>query len=245
MKSLNECGFKIGDLVDFKAKSSEEGYTKLVIKEDRLTKVVKSGQTQLVSPTMVIAEIVRENIREEKLFDRTTGKKVKDPIKIRCIWFSFRQGKFLERWFNIGAIVRAQLEQPPESSHALGDINEVVTLRTYLGAFKEFEVKYDSTQNPEDDTLQSSSITQVFSNLSFIPPKMVITAIKSTDNNKPLFDKVTKEPIRKIVEKQAKCMWYDPKSGKFSEVFLPLDCLISVDNLPNINSIVTPPSFEN
>lgn len=241
MKSLSDCPYEVGDLVDFKAKHKEEGFTRLTRKEGQLTRIIKSGQTELVSPTMVVVEIVKENTKNARLFDEKTGQKLRDPIKVRCLWYSFKQSKFLDRWFNIGALVRLPKENNLNGEKPKGEINEVVTLRTYLGSFKELELKYDSSPMQDEEATVSTSVTQVFSNLSFLPPKMLITAIEDLESKSPLYDKVTNELIRKVGQKQAKCMWYDPKAGKYSEMFFPLESLISTESLPTVNDIVDLP----
>ena len=238
MASLADCSFEIGDLVDFKAKDKEEGFTQLTRREGQLTRIIKSGQTELVSPTMVVVEIVKENTKDALLLTKKAGQKLKDPIKVRCLWYSFKQSKFLDRWFNAGALVPMPLEKTLNGKKLKGEINEVVTLRTYLGSFKELELKYESSPIQEDEATISTTVTQVFNNLSFLPPKMLITAIEDLESKSPLYDKVTNELIRKVGQKQAKCMWYDPKAGKYSEMFFPLESLISTKSLPTIRNMI-------
>lgn len=62
--------------------------------------------------------------------------------------------------------------------------------------------------------------------------------IKEPDKKKPLFDKNDGTRIREVAEESAKCMWYDPNTGKFSEPEFPLKCLLPANSLPDIQTFL-------
>lgn len=226
--------FKVGDLVEFIAKNNEEGYTELSITEDYVKRTIKSGQTKMVPPTMVVDEIVLENPSKAHLYDERTGKTKKTRFKVHCVWFSTKTCKFFDRWFNDGMIRKFHYSDEEQIPNVKGDLNEVVTLKTYLSAYKSEELFFSANWSDIDNSEKNWKLTQSFNHLSFLPPKMVITEVfEEPDKKKPLFDKSNGKKIREISETYAKCMWYDPNTGKFSENVFPLDCLISENSLPD------------
>lgn len=226
--------FSVGDLVEFITKGKEEGYTELSITEDHITRTIKSGQTKMTPPTMVVDEIVLENPPKAHLFNERTGNSIKSRFKVHCVWFSAKECKFFDRWFNSGMLRKSPHPDEEQIPAVKGELNEVVTLKTYLSAYQADEYLFSAKWTNLDNNKKDWKLTQSFNHLSFLPPKMAIIEVKKeADEKKPLFDKNDGTKIREVSEEYAKCMWYDPNTGKFSEHVFPLDCLISENSLPD------------
>lgn len=226
--------FQIGELVEFIAKNNEEGYTELTITEGHITRTIKSGQTKMTPPTMAVNEVVLENSSKAHLFDEITGNAKRSGFKVHCVWFSTKTCKFFDRWFNSGMLRKSSHPEEEQIPAVKGELNEVVTLKTYLSAYQSEEFLFSAKWTNLDNSVKNWKLTQSFNHLSFLPPKMVITeVINDPDKQKPLFDKNNGTKIREVSEEYAKCMWYDPNTGKFSEHVFPLDCLIPENSLPD------------
>lgn len=226
-----ESPFQIGELVRLITSNNENGFTELRIKKDNITTVIKSGQTQMIPPVMVVIEVVCERDKNAHLFDEKNGNKVKDKVKVLCQWFSQKKGTFEERWFNSGILTK-------EKDIALKSyefkINEIVSLRTAINANQQLETKIKNSLETAVEKIDYQ-VTRVFENLSYLPPKMVVTGVERVKEMPNLFDKSTGEWTRLASEYKINCMWFDAQSGKFSEhkfmqcAIMPSDELEEID----------------
>lgn len=208
-----ESPFQIGELVRLITSNNENGFTELRIKKDNITTVIKSGQTQMIPPVMVVIEIVCERDKNAHLFNEKNGNPIRDKVKILCQWFSQRKGAFEERWFNSGVLIKE--ENITLKSYEF-KINEVVSLRTAINANQQLETKIKNSLETAVEKIDYQ-VTRVFENLSYLPPKMVVTGVERVKEMPNLFDKSTGEWIRLVSEHKINCMWFDAQSGKFSE----------------------------
>ena len=208
-----ETPFQIGELVRLITSNNENGFTELQIKKDNITTVIKSGQTQMIPPVMVVIEVVCERDKNAHLFNEKSGKQIKDKVKVLCQWFSQRKGVFEERWFNSGVLIKEG--NITVESHEF-KVNEVVSLRTAINANQQLETKIKNSLEITTEKIDYQ-VKRIFENLSYLPPKMVVTGVERVKEMPNLFDKSTGEWIRLASDNKINCMWFDAQSGKFSE----------------------------
>lgn len=217
---------EIGDIVDFITKSSQIGLTETKIVKDNVITIYKHGQNKMFPPSMVVIEVVQEDLKHAHLIDERTGLKKKDSVKVLCQWYSERNSKFNERWFNIGVLQKNYISKSKEKKNL--SLNQCVCLKTFV-------VSNNNTSKILKGAIQSDNkeieytITRKYDNLFFLPPMMYITSIEelSDKEKKPLFHKTIKEKqIRKCSNKKIKCIWFDYLSGKFSENYFSPEVLM-------------------
>jgi len=229
MPTRNTFPFNLGDIVQFKGAINETGLTEIRVTKGDETTVYKSGQVKMIPPVMVVVEIVKEDKKKAHLYDEKTGNPIGSLFKARCIWFSQNTGKYEERWFNSKAIIVVH-KKSIEKSTLL--INSNVSLRTKLYSDDKLEEIFEpKLKGNLDEPEIKYKITRTFNNLTFIPPVMLIVGKQENkvDKDLPLFDKTTGEKKRIISDKNFKCMWYDYKSGKFSEKHFPPEALVQIE----------------
>lgn len=207
--------FKIGELVRLITSTNENGFTKLEITKNNITTIFKSGQTLMIPPVMVVVEVVCERERNAHLFDEKNGNPVKDRIKVLCQWFSQKKCAFEERWFNSGVLCKAENSILQSDAYTF-KINDVVTLRTVAVANQQLETQIKNSIESTTEKIDYK-LTRTFENLSYLPPKMIITGIERVKEMPNLFDKTTGKWIRLASEYKINCMWFDAQAGKFSE----------------------------
>lgn len=207
--------FKIGQLVRLVTSANENGFTELEITKNNITTIFKSGQVQMIPPIMVVVEVVCERERNAHLFDEKSGNPLKDRIKVLCQWFSQKKGTFEERWFNSGVLCSEE-NNTVKFQYYDFKINDVVTLRTATVANQQLQTQIKNTLESTTEKIDYK-LTRKFENLSYLPPKMVVTGIERVKDMPNLFDKTTGQWIRLASEYKVSCMWFDSQTGKFSE----------------------------
>lgn len=212
----------LGDLVEFKAKEKEHGFNTVKIVRGNNTTVYKSGHTKMVSPTMIVIEIVHEKRPKD-------SKSKKTPIKILCQWFSHQTNSFIDRWFNIGVLRKIKDVDFKPSKFAL---DQVVTLKSIITRNLQSERVLEHVLESEREIDKTEyRLSQTYDTLSFFPPKMVVTGFAINDKSHSSVDKVSGLPKRYVSKELIKCMWYDYSKGKFSEHQFISEALVGVDNL--------------
>lgn len=229
--------FKLGDVVELFTRQQEHGFSEIKITQRNRTTVIKSGETKMSSPVMVVIEVVREDDNKSNFHDESTGKRIKDAFKACCLWFSHQTGQFHERWLN--ASLLNKVSDISQTSPVKIEINEVVTLKTALFANRQTSEELKLALSSDDKNQGGEFlITRSFDTLSFLPPKMIIVGLAKRTPMLPLFDKATGKPKRLLTEMQVKCMWYDYRTGKFSEHIISPDAIMSVSELPNEQEVI-------
>ena len=163
-------------------------------------------------PVMVIKEVNYNSKRDDR-FNSQFGKEigaVKDEDKYLCSWYDNELGAFKDKFF-----YRNQIELIPVKSKrftlaSLPKIGTRVNLATIeLESFKVYGKNVNKT-------------------FRFKSPLMVILDYKRIDEP-TLFDPKTGKKTKVCDEINVKCQWFNSKSGKYSEEWLPLSTLCSTD----------------
>ncbi len=217
----------LGDVVDFGARDYEFGLTTLTIKKGNSETIYKTGHTKMIAPAMVVVEVVVEDVKKSTLYDEKSGTALKDPIKVCCQWFSHQTNQFVSRWFNIGVLKKIK---DIEFSTENFQLNQIVSLRT-ASAHNVQSERIIRQKLAEEVGETSYKISQIYDTTAYLPPKMIVTGIEDSKEEKPLFDKSTGKRKRFASKKLIKGMWYDYKTGKYSEHLFVAEALMLANKL--------------
>ncbi len=225
-----------GDTVQLPQRPHEHGYSNIKITHGNRTTIVKSGTTKMISPVMVVTEVVREDPKSTHLYDENTGKLTKDLFKACCVWFSTETGQFHERWFNSGILSKIETA---EVNKINTEINSLVILKTAIFANRQTTEELRLALSPDDSGIDGQyHVTRTFDTLDFFPPKMVVTGISKRNPMPALFDKSSGETKRALSDLIVKCIWYNYRNGKFSEHEFSPDVLMNLTDLPTEEEIL-------
>ncbi|WP_431216294.1 WYL domain-containing protein [Puia sp. P3] len=194
---------------------------------DQLTNTLISGDPVAISPLMVVAE----------LFESTSGKGSKESeIKIskyRCIWFSPK----------IYRIVEAVLQEDDLKLVKKNDVNiqksflrrgQLVVLRSAFLELKKKKISFSV-----DDGAQAARNGSVINALlSFLSPVMQVLNVKPHKSKHSVIEKGTGRVIRQVSAWDVKCALYNPNDEKITELEVPLEALMMMDEV-DINLMKT------
>lgn len=235
---------QLGSLLQLKTAKYEKGVIELTIKQDGIETIYKIGNTNSIPPIMVAVEIVKENPKTTPLFDEATGKKLRNPIKVLCQWFSQNTNQFHERWLGLDVLEIIPIKDE-EVNFEIGNIVSIRSIDYSEEFIKTLKEGIFPTISEEDKKVKPElaktktidyKITRTFKDASYSPPKMLVTSINEVleKDKKPLYDKVTGKRNRYAANTMVKCMWYDHKKGKYSEhVFIKEALILLEDKSPD------------
>lgn len=163
-------------------------------------------------PVMIVREINSNSKRDNKFnvqFGEDIGP-IKDEDKYLCSWYDNELGVFKDKFFYKNQIVLV----PVKSKRFSADTIPRIGTKVYLAANELEMFKFYAN-------LTSKAFR-------FKSPVLVILDYKRVEE--PIvFDPKTGKKIKVCDEIIAKCQWFNSKSGKYSEEWLPLSSLCSVD----------------
>ncbi|WP_316767996.1 WYL domain-containing protein [Pedobacter frigiditerrae] len=191
-----------------------------------LTNAIISGEHLLIAPLMIVTETLNV-LRDE--FSETDGSIVtsKGSSNCKCIWFSSKTNQFEESWFSSTQLKTILEGDNKVNSKAIIGYNvSLKTLELELGKLK----SSFSTEQREGENKAKSSINSL---LSFVPPVMQVLEVKESTDKDNKFDSKSGFQKKFVPKYTAKCKWYCPSTEKFSEKFLPLECLLAIPKLGN------------
>jgi hypothetical protein len=203
--------FNLGDIVALKS----HPYT------SELQNILISGEPQLVSPLMIIVEIIKDS---QDVFDEFTGVNLQlkgKTANCKCIWYSSKSSQFEEAWLSSKLL---KLVKRRGKAIAKSDvIDSLVTLST-----AQMELaKVKSSLNIENENKR----TNLNPLLSFVSPLMQVIGVPKNDKKEALFDVKTGNKKKEISEQLVKCKWFNPSSDKMSEVLIPIEALSIVPSI--------------
>lgn len=224
--------FKIGDIVS----TNPHPYFK------DLSNIKIAGDPINIIPLMVVVEIFKETLTS---YNEDTGIAItqKGNGKCKCIWFSLKTNVFNEAWFDFGALKIIEEFSDQSFVYSNNDfdyknklskeyLNKSVLFKTShleLGKIKETKL-FDFSQN---------RISEYNSLLNFVSPPLQIIDIKFLDEKvSNRYDSKTGSE-RKIFSKiLLKCRYYNASADKWSEIFLPIESLIKIENVESDLAII-------
>ena len=202
--------FNLGDLVCLKVHPFFEENNQIII----------SGEASMLSPIMVVAEVLKA-----KHTDKQTGE-ITYNIKYKCIWFASKLHKFEDAW-----VFEADLKLFKSTSVLIDNTSirrgDKVTLKTIV---PESSKKKSSLTYEDNSISKGNSNTIINSLLSFLPPIIQVLEVTKHQHKLPLKDKGDLL-IRIVSEWNVKCLSFDPIAHKMSEVFLPIEVLQLVNEI--------------
>jgi hypothetical protein len=222
--------FMPGDLVRFKAYEQDHGASEIkIVKQNRIT-LIKSGATKMIPPVMVVIETVRNEVQ----FNEADGSYQHSIYKVLCQWFSYERTEFQERWFDTRLLSKINdFESNKPLSKEDFPYGLCVILKTALLSNRQTSEEFTSAIGGglliDDQT--NYTLVRTFDTLNYLPPKMLVTEIVDRVPTPVIYNKKNGEIRRKISKWTAKCMWYDHKTGKYSELHFAPEALIDCKEL--------------
>lgn len=203
--------FNLGDIVALKS----HPYT------SELQNILISGEPQLVSPLMIIVEIIKDS---QDVFDEFTGVNLQlkgKTANCKCIWYSSKSSQFEEAWLSSKLL---KLVKRRDKTIAKSDvIDSIVTLST-----AQMELaKVKSSLNIENENKR----TNLNPLLSFVSPLMQVIGIPKNDKKEALYDVKTGNKKKEISGQLVKCKWFNPSSDKMSEALIPMEALCLIPSI--------------
>ncbi|MER2998958.1 WYL domain-containing protein [Pontibacter populi] len=219
--------FSLGDIVAIKTHPFIEGIDNVLI----------GGDPSLLSPLMIIIEIVKEN---EEICDQKTGHQVRSEFKCLCKWFSHKNYSFEEKWLNHEQlkIIRKANTIVDEAELSYG--REIIFSTHELESNKkkistQFEDIYFSDNSTKHALKNNVTINAL---LSYQPPIMQVSCVKQNEVKEPVYDKKKGHEIRKVSKLVVKCLWFNSSLNKYSEEFLPIEAITIINNSSSIEKIL-------
>lgn len=216
--SSSSPAFSIGDIVALKSNPFFA----------ELNDVIMSGESDSVSPLMVVIETMTES--QDKYNDKTGATEgVKGRKNCKCLWYSHKTWQFEEAWLPdtfLKAIACYSTETKEESIWSPGTLVSLSTLKLERKKRKSF-LKHDG--HDFEDKHRRNTIHHV---LSFMCPVMHVMDTRKNDNDEQSFDIKKGTPRKSFPTKLVKCKWFNHGTEKMSERLLPIEAL-NVITQPN------------
>jgi len=211
--------FQLGDIVSVKTHPYFQKGSAVII----------SGEPLQLPPLMIITEIFQ---KRASLDIDWTNPDIERSCK--CLWYSSKFNKFQSDWMS-SQLLKVIIPRPEEMLPITN--NMLVALRSI-----DIELGKKKSTLTLDEGENRSGYTSITSLLSYLSPIMQVTKIKIYEAKKhePIGDsKGLKERI--IPTHEAKCIWFNSGSEKFSEVVLPIEALLVIVEIPEevLHSIQT------
>jgi hypothetical protein len=205
METAKQHLFEVGDIVALNSHPYTTSQHKVLI----------SGEPQLISPLMVIIEIIRDL---QDLHDEFTGVNIQikgKTFNCKCIWYSSKSAQFEEAWLSskLLKLIRKKGETVSKSQA----IGTTVTLST-----AQMELSKVKSSLKTEGEKQSTSLNPL---LSFVSPLMQIIGTPKSEKKEPLYDIKTGKQKKEISQQMVKCKWFNPSSDKMSETLIPIEAL--------------------
>ncbi len=204
--------FNLGDIVALKSHPYATEHHKILV----------SGEPLLISPMMVIVEIINDL---QDVHDEFTGVNLQTKGKTsscKCLWYSSKSSQFEEAWLSSKLLkLIKKRENELSKNQAIGTI---VTLSTAQLELSKVKSSYKIEGGKE-----RASLTPM---LSFVSPLMQVIGTPRNEKKESLFDVKTGAKKKEISEQLVKCKWFNPASDKMSETLIPIEAL---DVIPSID----------
>ncbi|MFC4097081.1 hypothetical protein [Euzebyella saccharophila] len=225
MESLEH--FSLGDLVVFK--------THPLIFDFRI-----KGDGKLVPPILLICEVIFE--RAEKVIRDEMGNRVADKIKYKCKYFDDAKSEFVEVILYHSLLVsfdKLKIEKlSKEGETYRNDQSLIEEIKGYkIPEYKYGKIVLLKSKKIEmykkrelrkftriDDGVESFDVeVSVQYSVNYTSPDFVLCGYKSNESQKVAKNSSKSQNLRTNVLYKVK--WFNPFKQKFSEEFLPKECL--------------------
>ncbi len=184
--------FQIGSIVALKS----HPYINTVDDGDEVNKkIIFSGETQLISPLMVVIETLIEN---KQIFDEHSGIQIAGydenqkifAFQCKCLWYSSKSNQYEESWFSSKLLKLLVANEKSKSSFEyekmIKSFGAFVTLKT----IQLESVKKRSFLNQKGNSNDENSKT-INALLTFVPPLMQVIGTAKSESKEPIFDPKT------------------------------------------------------
>lgn len=213
MTANQKPSFKLGDLV--------------VIKSYYADKSIVTGDPLHIQPIMVVTGIEIES-KKKKTHDSEIGNQIAERIKYFVMWFDNAQSNFVEK-----IVYQSFLEQFDESktdkiNYKFGDVVRFRTASFEIKKKKESSSAIDTCYTKKAGNLDDNekTVNTLASLMTFVCPDLICSGIKLNENKTTFddFGNLKKECSKQLV----KVLWFNPNQQKYSEEYIPIECLTSI-----------------
>src|SRR5690606_12894048 len=199
--------YNLGDFVCFKNHPYFESNHSIKI----------SANANFTPPIMVVMETLNKDE-----YDTTTGKKLE--TQVRCIYYSHKEGKYIDKWFKIDEIKELDKYENTFLKFKNSDENDIYNI-------EEIE-KYDLDENKKKytgrlvclknvdfelnkkkvflDTTDGQRVNKENNHLDFLPPVMTIIDVTKNKEEKRFSSKNQDIKEKDCSKYLFKCKWYNP-----------------------------------
>lgn len=207
---------------------------------ENLTKIIASGDTVLLSPLMVVIEILKI---KEKVKDNLT---LKETYRYTCIWFSTKSCQF-----NNSTLYENDIKLIKKNISSIFPPSLKAGARAILKT-AEIEIsKKRSSVSYEDNSITEGN-GQIVINplLSFISPIIQIKDVFVHAHKLQLTEKKSTETIRMVWKWSLKGSYFNPVKETISEITIPLESLsliedVELDRLAFLTKVIKDKQFLN
>lgn len=183
--------------------------------------IVISGESTMIPPLMVIVEILAEQ-SASKNQNPELPIPTEESLQCKCVWYSTKSLQFEDAWIS-SKMLKIIKTQSIESTDTLTYGTSVIFKTAPL------EVAKKKSSFSQSGSEEKSKITSAL--LSFTAPVMQIVGLAKNDCNEPSLNKKISKVNKYISKQLVKCKFYNSKSDKYSEAFLPVEALIQLSPL--------------
>ncbi|RIW12163.1 WYL domain-containing protein [Algoriphagus lacus] len=213
----------IGDTVSFKS----HPYHSTSLGELITSEII--GEHLMTPPLLVVIEILHHS---KGSYDDKSGNEIlpKKSQSAKCLWYNSSLHQFEEAWlpqkelkkvpceYDSISITSEEFKDWKNLKHSLVSLR---TLKQELGKEK---------RSAKKDGIKEGYQTTHY--LEYVSPVMELIEIRKFEIKESQFDPKTGEQKKDFPQYVAKCKWYNPKGGKFSERFIPVEAL---NQIPELN----------
>jgi len=178
--------------------------------------IIFSGDPQLVSPLMVVVEVVKENRNH---YDENSGMETSKSgtFQCKCLWYSQKSFQFEETW--LSSRLLTVIAPNNRSENLLTHLKEFGSKVIFKTA--QLEAKKIKSSISDSGGTKGKKMTSL---LPFVAPVMQVVGTGKSDSKEPFIDPKTGMRKRWVSKMLVKCKYFNP-SDKLSEVLIPVEAL--------------------
>jgi hypothetical protein len=202
----------------------------------KLSSIAISGDHMLVSPLMVVVEILLDS-RDQ--FDEKSGEELskKGNAQCKCIWYSHKSFQFEEAWIYSKQLKVIVLSTKPLEKADLLIESPTSSYKSVSLKTVDLELcKHKSSLSCEESFQENNNKIIMTPLLSFVSPVMEVLQVQECKDEQKdsKYDSKSGKQKRFTPKWLVKCKWYNPNSNKISEKLLPIDTITVVEKVDDL-----------
>lgn len=180
-----------------------------------------ASNPNVTPPIMVIVEI----LNKDEEHNTSNGRKYENQVK--CIYYSHKEGKFVDRWFKINELKLIEGCNTNLNIDTFIDIDKYDleyikdTFSTNLVCLKSVDFELNKKKVFLDNTDGKRSNKENH-HLDFLPPVMTIIDVVKNKEEVKYSQKIENKKEKDCSKYLFKCKWYNPHTTSYSEDLFPV-----------------------